>query len=999
MLDHTGTLSKSNLLSHDDLQPTANTFLRAAAYADFQSPVNAVTQLVDASLHTNLLPKVQFMDAPHKLQSEQQGYWAQNLGTAVGSLVPFMLTAAAVKSGSRFSVADSLAAKEAVMGMSSREAFLTGALHDSLLRPTDPSDNKPLLVSRGLAGLAGGTTMVAITKLSSMANDGARAVLAPGVFKYAQIPVAMIATAPAGAFGAQVNALLTENRSATAAEMQEAALTTSLLTGAFGAAAKYGSSNEASLRSFRVDGGTRAIDAGMHEIAKTGETSFNAREDLGRQGLSGLFGMKSYGEPRMLLVRDSKIAAPLSPTQLANLDMLATCYPEPSLRPHTMFPATEAEANPLWMKANGKQLDFTAKEPNTNSEWKHLGPNATAEGLLEKIRTGDLNAARQVVDLLERVKLKQDISSREMPLAEGLLKVGQKTFQQGISPDGDRLLSSLSNKEHDIVSRMVDALRTHGKLISGENVSAEAVSKESQAWTRLNSALDFRVSTIGERRPLSSSELDLVNNINQQARDRIFALEQDRKSGKQLSEGQEGLLGELKDGQDMLFDTIANRQLLDIADIEQSGQPLSFSQAARRRIALRMADEGINYYNRLSGLRDGNALSDIEAKTLSELVEGRNEARSREQTAVESIRANNGRQATDILGARERLKGFQQISWRRQDPASFDQDLAAVNQKQAQLADLSKRNVSVDKMRAATQESFNAQQDMAQHHLPADAYRSALKDLRTIQYRVSDLSRIAQPNASQLAELTELRGVSGQTVEAIFRDYVPWAPEGIENSQSQMVPAGMRKLGLKDGNNDELALAHAFGQTLENQALNLRGNLGYHTPDYLNPKNWNGIHVPDGAAADHAKADLILFNKKTGHYFLFDITSSVDGESANILAKEMVARGDEIGLANKKAMVAPEREPFILATSPMADWSSPTSAAKGHSALARIVSDVVSLDKPFHISDSVPPSTNPAIPSGMMISQLESFQQSLNRMGHSDWARELHAAKAYLRGR
>ncbi len=982
-------------MSADNLEPTANTFLRAAAYADLQSPVNALAQIADSTFHTNLLPKVQFMDAPQKLHSEQHGYWAQNLGSAAGSIIPFMLTAAAVKSSSRFSAVESLAAKESMMGLSNREAFAIGALHDSLLRPSNPSDDKPLIVSRALSGLAGGTTMLAITKITSHASEGAALVLSPRAFKFAQIPIGMIASAPAGALGAELNARLTENRAATSEELKEAALTTAVLTGAFGAASKYEAKTDGSIKSYRISGGSKAVDAGMRQIAQSGETTFQARQDLGRQGLTGLFGMKSFAEPRALLVRDSAIAPRLSATQMTNLDLLATCYPEAKFSQHTVVP--EAESKPLWMRANGKQLDFTAKEENVAADWKHLGPTHTAEALLEKIRTGDLNAARQVVDLLERVKYKQEISQREMPVAEGLLKVSSKTIQQGISPDGERLLTILSSKENQITARTLETVRNSGKQISGENVAEEAVLKESQAWEKLNGALDFRVSTIGERRALSSSELDLVNNINQQARERIFALEQEQNAGKQLSEGLQGLLGELKDGQDMLFDTIANRQLLDIADLELAGQALSFSQAARRRIALRMTDEGINYYNRLSDVRNGQGLNDLEAKTLSELVEGRHDFRAREQAALDAIKANNGRQASDILGSRERLRSFQQQAWRRQDPVSFDESLAEVNARESQLAELNKRRASPDNIRAATMELSKAQQDMANRHLPADSYRGILADLRAVQNRVQTLNRAAQLNDAQRAELTELRGISGQTVEAIFRDYIPWAPEALENTQSLMVPAGMRKVGLKDGNNDELALAHAFGQALESRALKSKQSDA--ASDYSDAKNWSGIHVPDGSAADHAKADLILFNRKTGHYFLFDITSSVDAGSTNLLARDMVARGHETGLADKKAMIAGEREPFVLATSSIADWSSALNSAKGIERLSQIISNVIAKDRPFNIIDSGLPSTNPAIPSRTMVTQLESFQQSLNRMNYYDWARELHGAKTYLRSR
>lgn len=62
------------------------------AYSLAQAPVNGAAQLLDMTAGTKLLPKVQFMEAPQPTIPYSAGWFAQQLGSALGMLPTFIAT-------------------------------------------------------------------------------------------------------------------------------------------------------------------------------------------------------------------------------------------------------------------------------------------------------------------------------------------------------------------------------------------------------------------------------------------------------------------------------------------------------------------------------------------------------------------------------------------------------------------------------------------------------------------------------------------------------------------------------------------------------------------------------------------------------------------------------------------------------------------------------------------------------------------------------------------
>src|SRR3982750_70076 len=99
-------MSEANELRNPTKQPPAEhkgvtdilgDAVHSALYTALQEPVSGVTQIVDEFTGTKLLPKVQFLDAPVQAQFGTADWHAQQVGSAVGMLLPFMLVGKGVR--------------------------------------------------------------------------------------------------------------------------------------------------------------------------------------------------------------------------------------------------------------------------------------------------------------------------------------------------------------------------------------------------------------------------------------------------------------------------------------------------------------------------------------------------------------------------------------------------------------------------------------------------------------------------------------------------------------------------------------------------------------------------------------------------------------------------------------------------------------------------------------------------------------------------------------
>jgi hypothetical protein len=87
-----------NGANSESLTSTIGEFFHAAAYSAVESPVNAVGKLTEEVTGVRLLPHLNVIGAPEHAQFGSAHWHAQQIGGAVGSIVPFLATRSVLKS-------------------------------------------------------------------------------------------------------------------------------------------------------------------------------------------------------------------------------------------------------------------------------------------------------------------------------------------------------------------------------------------------------------------------------------------------------------------------------------------------------------------------------------------------------------------------------------------------------------------------------------------------------------------------------------------------------------------------------------------------------------------------------------------------------------------------------------------------------------------------------------------------------------------------------------
>lgn len=243
---------------------------KSTVNAAIVDPTRAVAQIIDNSLHTNYEKKIQGVansvglapSAPAEFGTAR--YFGQQLGSAVGMMVPFMLLrggGGAVADGVLARSRSTLAAVEettlrapGVMKLATNEALASGATglaYGTFLRPTeDQSSNSGFWVKRahqGVSdmatfGLLGFTAPIVGKSLNSLASSVERST-AEGVAKTAlsetlrsPITSGTLASVPAGLLNAEMQARGDGRWLPTGTELKENLVTMAFVGGAFGGA-------------------------------------------------------------------------------------------------------------------------------------------------------------------------------------------------------------------------------------------------------------------------------------------------------------------------------------------------------------------------------------------------------------------------------------------------------------------------------------------------------------------------------------------------------------------------------------------------------------------------------------------------------------------------------------------------------------------------------------------------------------------------------------------
>lgn len=361
-------------------------FGRSLLHTVAQTPVNALAQPIDRVFGTNILPNVQFVDAPAQAKFGTANYWAQQGGGAIGMLGTFWVAGKGVKAFTRAGQTEAMLAstlsRQSQIGLTMKEATLTGFVHDFTFRPVEEGDKRNYFMARLANGATGGATMftlagagVGIKQLGAMASVERSAMLPVGQSAFSKMfatsadklrfaaPVlksdiagGVISAVPAGLVSANMHALLKDGRMATGQENFESMVTMGVIGAGFGAhqqfkgrfesgrknfewSAKEPVENGQNTAEFKVVGGEKALSDAIAKVKGGDGAMVKVREHLGQAGgWRRLLGMQEYGPQKNLFVQHNDAAKGINYNAARMADILAICNLDPALQNKAVVP-------------------------------------------------------------------------------------------------------------------------------------------------------------------------------------------------------------------------------------------------------------------------------------------------------------------------------------------------------------------------------------------------------------------------------------------------------------------------------------------------------------------------------------------------------------------------------------------------------------------------------------------------------------------------------------
>lgn len=357
-------------------------FGRSAVYTLAQTPINALLQPIDRNFGTKILPNVQFIDAPQHAEFGTSNYWAQQTGSALGMMGTFWVAGKGVKAITRGGLTEAAMvntlSRQSQIGLTLKEAALTGFAHDFAFRPIEEGDTRNYLWARTTNGLTGAATMYAMARtgiglkqLGSAASVERSAAVPLGQSSFSKffttgadklrmnvaapllkndIAGASLASLPAGLVSANLHSLFKDGRLATGKENYESMVTMGVLGLGFGAhqqfkgrhesgrqnfewAQKTPSENVQSRAEFKILGGEKALNEALAKVRSGEGAMVKVREHLGESsGIKRFLGMQEYGPKKDLFIQHNDAAKGINYDAAKMADLLAICNLEGALQ-------------------------------------------------------------------------------------------------------------------------------------------------------------------------------------------------------------------------------------------------------------------------------------------------------------------------------------------------------------------------------------------------------------------------------------------------------------------------------------------------------------------------------------------------------------------------------------------------------------------------------------------------------------------------------------------
>ncbi len=350
-------------------------FGRSLLHTVAQNPVNALVQPIDKTFGTNYLPSVQVIDAPNHAEFGTANYWAQQSGSAIGMLGTFWAVGKGVKGVMRagqteVALANTLS-KQSQIGLTLKEATITGFAHDFALRPVEEGDKRNYFMARLAQGATGGATMLtlagtgvglkhlggmasversallpvgesAASRMFSSTADKLRLNVAAPLLK-SEIAAGGISAIPAGLVSTNMHTYLAERRLATGRENFEAITTMGVIGMGLGAhqqfrgrhesgrqnfewSSKEQTENGPTTAEFKLVGGEKALTEAVAKLRDGEGAMVKVREHLGAGGgWKRVLGLQEYGPQKDLFIQHNDATKGINYDAARMADVLAIC--------------------------------------------------------------------------------------------------------------------------------------------------------------------------------------------------------------------------------------------------------------------------------------------------------------------------------------------------------------------------------------------------------------------------------------------------------------------------------------------------------------------------------------------------------------------------------------------------------------------------------------------------------------------------------------------------
>lgn len=265
-------LSKTSLLEHEKPHGLATEFLQSAAYAGLESPLRAVAQIGGAKADDAVKNgfKAIGVEAPAHADFGSGRWYAQQLGSAAGMMVPFLALRGTINGAANKYLGEA-APTQTLLQFAMREGAVSGAaglVYGSLLTPVSNANVGTLefVTEKAKTGLANGAAFAALgfssPYLGMGLNAAAGAVEQSSLASLVKTPVAatlrsevlagIASGVPAGFVSAEASALK-DKRLASMQEIKESMASMAFVGGTFALGSKL-------LESKNVSGKTSDIE-------------------------------------------------------------------------------------------------------------------------------------------------------------------------------------------------------------------------------------------------------------------------------------------------------------------------------------------------------------------------------------------------------------------------------------------------------------------------------------------------------------------------------------------------------------------------------------------------------------------------------------------------------------------------------------------------------------------------------------------------------------------